>query len=276
MNSDVKQLASTDATQSTDRSTQFCRYSHYNSARLKLCRLLMVCVLTLLSSNLVALAIDLNAAGPGGGGWLYAGAIDPINPEVMVIGTDMCGVFRTTDGGDSWVPWNKGLISNRPSALDQISYVQDLIIIRRDGGYAEYYAATLGGIFKTTESGIWDRDTQDTYSYSKVNIPEPAGPPPADQCPDPVAGETINDVSIPFSCLAYNGNGTLYAGAGANRTGYEYFANWFGSGLEHYPGLGDLADTGNIYRFTSPPTFTQHTVWKKNLKWRNLGSNTNT
>jgi photosystem II stability/assembly factor-like uncharacterized protein len=49
---------------------------------------------------------------PGAGGMcLHTIMIDPTNPDRMFIAISAAGAFRTTDGGKSWTPINKGLHS---------------------------------------------------------------------------------------------------------------------------------------------------------------------
>ncbi|MBU0742657.1 CRTAC1 family protein [bacterium] len=201
-------------------------------------------------------AITLTPAGPGGGGWLYAGTFDPVDGQTMLIGTDMCGVFRTDDGGQHWQPWNDGLLSSSASARDQISYVQDLIGIHRNDA-TEYYAATLGGIYRAPDGGGWIRDTAHASFYHSYTHTEPD------------YTFTLDNVAIPFSCFAHNGEGMLYAGAGANRCGPRHMDNWFGADIFRYPGLGDLTANSN-HQYgefhegeSNPPC--QYTVWRKNL-----------
>lgn len=203
-----------------------------------------------------ARAIELTPAGPGGGGWLFAGTFDPDDSRTMMIGTDMCGVFRTKNSGQNWKPWNNGLLTDRPTALDQISYVQDLLVIRRNGGAAENFAATLGGIFKSVDEGPWQRDTSGIkylHSYEKYTL--------TDTIP-------IINASIPFSCFAYNGGDVLYAGAGSNRVGYLYADHWYGTELEAYPGLEDYTRCSNFQYCKLVSSYhdnKQYTVWIRDL-----------
>ena len=40
--------------------------------------------------------------GLGGGGAMYTPAISPVDPNLILLGCDMSGAYRTTDGGRSW------------------------------------------------------------------------------------------------------------------------------------------------------------------------------
>ena len=58
-----------------------------------------------------------HATGPGwqpgaGGMCLHTIILDPGNPQRMYIAISAAGAFRTDDGGESWKPINKGLVSN--------------------------------------------------------------------------------------------------------------------------------------------------------------------
>lgn len=49
---------------------------------------------------------------PGAGGMcLHTILIDPINPRRMFVAISAAGAFRTEDGGETWLPINKGLVS---------------------------------------------------------------------------------------------------------------------------------------------------------------------
>jgi photosystem II stability/assembly factor-like uncharacterized protein len=62
-------------------------------------------------------ALRGHATGPGwqpgaGGMCLHTIILDPGNPQRMYIAISAAGAFRTDDGGESWKPINKGLVSN--------------------------------------------------------------------------------------------------------------------------------------------------------------------
>lgn len=107
---------------------------------------------------------------PAGGLWKYSGtsgswfsttddlptlgvssiAVDWSNPDIIFMGTgdrdhgdaQGMGVFRSTDDGQTWEPWNTGM-GNRTVGR----------MIQHPTNFDIFYAATNGGIFKTTDAG---------------------------------------------------------------------------------------------------------------------------
>jgi hypothetical protein len=49
-------------------------------------------------------------AGPGPAITIYSAAFDPQNPETVYAGTQGNGVWKSTDGGDTWTRINKGML----------------------------------------------------------------------------------------------------------------------------------------------------------------------
>jgi hypothetical protein len=102
---------------------------------------------------------DGGAGGPDAGdasirGWIQVSSglegavvnalvVDPNHPATVYAGTTT-GVWKTTDGGDSWLPWSKGLPAG-PESL-----VQALAIDPQDTRVV--YAGGLG-VYKTTNGG---------------------------------------------------------------------------------------------------------------------------
>ena len=43
-----------------------------------------------------------SSVGLGGGGAMFAPAISPHDPNLLFVGCDMGGVYRSADGGESW------------------------------------------------------------------------------------------------------------------------------------------------------------------------------
>jgi photosystem II stability/assembly factor-like uncharacterized protein len=119
-------------------------------------------------ANVVALAIDPRApstvfAGTTGSGvlktvdsgatWTTANgalptanisalAIDPTGPSTLFAGTD-AGVFKSTDGGGSWIAANDGLAGTPQVTVNALAM--------DSGSPASLYAATSGGLFKTVD-----------------------------------------------------------------------------------------------------------------------------
>ncbi len=45
----------------------------------------------------------INYLGTGGGGWSNEIAVYPSNPNIVFVGSDNGGLFKSTDGGESWM-----------------------------------------------------------------------------------------------------------------------------------------------------------------------------
>jgi len=186
----------------------------------------------LLLSFLLALASAAAAVSPtgvGGGGWLHSGALLPSDAEVLVVGADVSGVYRTDDFGLSWRPWNEGLPNTDEK---ETHFVQDLEGVAR-GGWVGFYAATQGGIYRAAADGAWECMTPvPEYSYRDT--------------------QAWHADEIPFSCLDWDEDSTLVAGAGLVSWNTSYEENY-------YPGLPGS-------RFSPYGDFTeQWTVWTLDL-----------
>ena len=86
--------------------------------------------------------ISWNIIGPGGGGWLTTIEISSDNPNVVYVGCDVGGIYKSTDNGVSWQIINNGLTNY---------IVQDIAIDPQTS--STLYAATQGGVFKSTDKG---------------------------------------------------------------------------------------------------------------------------
>lgn len=82
-------------------------------------------------------------------------AVDPARPEVLYAGTSG-GVYKTTDGARTWVPFNTGLIPPGFVTSSRSLGVTALVI---DPQHTEVlYAGTLDGLYKTVDGGqSWTR-----------------------------------------------------------------------------------------------------------------------
>jgi photosystem II stability/assembly factor-like uncharacterized protein len=89
---------------------------------------------------------------PGNGGLcLHTILIDPKDKNRMWVGISAVGVFRTTDGGNSWTPCNKGLPnlatgSDEPNAM---FCIHKMVLDPQDSStlYMQYH----GGVMKSTD-----------------------------------------------------------------------------------------------------------------------------
>jgi photosystem II stability/assembly factor-like uncharacterized protein len=65
-------------------------------------------VLTVFTSS-TALASSWTSVGLGGGGGNYGPAMSPVDPNLMMVSSDMGGKFRSTDGGVTWsmIDWHQ-------------------------------------------------------------------------------------------------------------------------------------------------------------------------
>jgi photosystem II stability/assembly factor-like uncharacterized protein len=81
--------------------------------------------------------------GPLSDLYVSALAVDPGQPSTLYAATDGAGVFKSTDGGKSWVAINEGLANFFVTAL----------ALGAGPHSTALYAATDAGIFKTTTEG---------------------------------------------------------------------------------------------------------------------------
>ena len=72
---------------------------------------------------------------PGAGGMcLHTIILDPTNPERIYIAISAAGAFRTDDGGKTWKPINKGLVSNFiPDPTAEVGHCVHHIAMHRRG-----------------------------------------------------------------------------------------------------------------------------------------------
>jgi photosystem II stability/assembly factor-like uncharacterized protein len=76
-------------------------------------------------------------------------AVDPARTEIVYAATEDAGVFKTTNGGGSWRPFNKGLeeLNEKVLAIDPQN--PDTVY----AGLVRTWTPTTGGVFKTTDGG---------------------------------------------------------------------------------------------------------------------------
>jgi photosystem II stability/assembly factor-like uncharacterized protein len=111
-------------------------------------------------------AVALPPAGPAGltpaadiqGGEITALAVDPHSPETVFAGTRTVGLFKSTDGGDSWQPLTNGL---------RATLIGSVAIAPTDP--QTVYAGTGVGVFKTTDGGAtWRAASEGLFGKESV------------------------------------------------------------------------------------------------------------
>ena len=85
-------------------------------------------------------------------GQVNALAVDPRNSSVLYLGTDGGGVWKTTDGGQTWIP----LTDDQPSLAIQVLALDpsNPDIVYAGTTVSNYFFANLGaGILKSSDRG---------------------------------------------------------------------------------------------------------------------------
>ena len=74
---------------------------------------------------------------------IHALALDPVDDQIVFVGTTKGGVFKSIDGGENWRPINKGLLQD---------YV-GVVTIDPANGQIIYVGTNGGGVYKSTDGG---------------------------------------------------------------------------------------------------------------------------
>jgi len=101
--------------------------------------------------------------GPGAGSDLLTAAFQPDDPNIIYVAGDIEGIFKTTDGGQTWRMINDNLSTTFAA---NAYYVQD-IAINPQNVRSVFIAA--GAVFKSvTGGGNWQPILPDTIRYTEV------------------------------------------------------------------------------------------------------------
>src|SRR5262245_42801218 len=75
-------------------------------------RVVAACILSLMlaSSVWAQVSATWRSVGPGGGGAIQTSAVSPADPNLAVVTSDVGGIYRTTDGGQTWSLRNDNLV----------------------------------------------------------------------------------------------------------------------------------------------------------------------
>ena len=97
--------------------------------------------------------------GPGNvGGRTRALLIDPINPDVMYAAAVAGGIWKTTNGGNSWTPLNDFLANIAVTCMAFDPSNSSTIYAGTGEGFFNADNVRGAGIFKSTDAGAhWDR-----------------------------------------------------------------------------------------------------------------------
>lgn len=102
-----------------------------------------------------ATGLSWNFRGPINiGGRTRSLLIDPANPNVMLAGAVSGGIWRTTNGGDSWSPINDWLPSLAIGCLAQTPQNANVLYAGLGEGYFNGDAVEGSGILKSTDRGL--------------------------------------------------------------------------------------------------------------------------
>ncbi len=172
---------------------------------------------------------EFYASDVGGGGWLHSGTFHPLDPDVILIGTDVTGgVYRTDNFGESWEPWNEGL-SNYDHMWSM--YVEDMVGVVETDGTVAFYAATHGGLYRAPDDGPWDWAGDDQPRDGNGLVGPAMSMVYWRENDDQFGDKRYHREPISFSCLDWNGDNLIAAGAGRVRWNNQSYEEW------NYPGI---------------------------------------
>ncbi|MBC8010019.1 MAG: hypothetical protein H7067_07975, partial [Burkholderiales bacterium] len=99
-----------------------------------------------------------NGVYPGGEGCQrpQAVAVDPVDARTVLYGTDVGGLFRSTDGGANFSPSNTGLEATGVLGLAFDPMNRDRVLLAADGG--DTYNQFAGIYLSTNRGATWTRE----------------------------------------------------------------------------------------------------------------------
>ena len=94
--------------------------------------------------------IQWKPLGPGGGGAWRSAIIDPVDDRIVLFSSDVSGIYRTTNAGESWA-CAAGF--DRPDLINKVQGTMQLAW----GGREWVYCTTEAGIMRSLDGGIsWE------------------------------------------------------------------------------------------------------------------------
>lgn len=122
----------------------------------------------LFSASLGIAQVKWTNPGPGGGSDLHVLTFDPGNKDIIYVGGDIEGIFRTTDGGKTWENINNN-IAQKPYG-GNMYWINDIVVDPVD--HKTVYLCSGAGLFKSTDRGdSWKELYRDEiYGEESVSI----------------------------------------------------------------------------------------------------------
>ncbi|MDZ7764191.1 MAG: hypothetical protein U5K00_07145 [Melioribacteraceae bacterium] len=108
-----------------------------------------LCLINFLFLNILVLSQNWENIGPGAGSDLHFAAIQPDNEDVIYVGGDIEGIFKTTDGGTTWKNINNNIVHTDLGA--GVYWTNDIVIDPTN--YNRVYYCSGVGLFKSENAG---------------------------------------------------------------------------------------------------------------------------
>ncbi|MGE5399081.1 MAG: FlgD immunoglobulin-like domain containing protein [Ignavibacteriales bacterium] len=128
-----------------------------------------------------AASLSWSQLGPRNiGGRVRSIAVDPVNPAVIYVGSVSGGIWKTTNGGGSWLPLKDNMENLSIGALIIDPADHNILYAGTGEGFYNYDALRGEGIFKSTDAGAtWKRlpetVNQDFYYINSLAIDKTTG-----------------------------------------------------------------------------------------------------
>lgn len=106
----------------------------------------------------------INLGPTNNGGRMISHAFDPVDPEIVWVGSAAGGLWKTTDGGDSWQPMTDYLPSIAIGAVGIKPDDRNIMLLGTGEPFGWTYMVDGVGILRSTDRGITWEQTNLTYT----------------------------------------------------------------------------------------------------------------
>jgi hypothetical protein len=140
----------------------------------------------------------------GGGGFENVIAADPRHNGVVISGSDVAGLQRSTNFGKTWLPAQHGTITSLYHPIAAIAFDPKTP--------NEVYAATDGGVAESIDDGVSWSPVPGSPRFNGSNMSNPSSTPIAERCVGRLLA--VDDTTTPHQIYAasYNQGVWNYAG----------------------------------------------------------------